>query len=147
MAITLRCLYLYFQLKTVPFHNYQIMASFIKFEIATTLTVMLLLMPPRVSSRISCPEAYRVLAPCRQYLRRGGRVPPPCCSGVREVVSGACSPSDYRSLCSCLTKPLASGFTKFDLGLANLLPQICGVSLGFKIGPSTDCSRLHAIQY
>ena len=58
------------------------------------------------------PSAYSALAPCRRYLNRGGRVPPPCCSGVHELVSDARSAANSQKLCSCVTRPLATGLHK-----------------------------------
>ena len=42
---------------------------------SATVVLMILLMLPRVSSTISCPQAYGAIAPCRQYLQWEGGCP------------------------------------------------------------------------
>ena len=89
---------------------------------------------------ISCGQAASALSPCISYLTTGGTMPPAaCCSGVKKLSSAATTTADRQAACKCL-KNLSTSISGLNLGLASGLPGKCGVSISYKISPSTDCS-------
>ncbi|XP_008798551.2 non-specific lipid-transfer protein 1-like [Phoenix dactylifera] len=106
------------------------------------LLAMVLLASPRGTKAITCPQVYGDLTPCIQYLRSGGAVAPQCCSGVRSLLAAARTVTDRRTACRCI-KTAAAGLSGLDIGRASALPGKCGVSIPYKISPSTDCSKIN----
>ncbi|XP_022157264.1 non-specific lipid-transfer protein 1-like [Momordica charantia] len=91
---------------------------------------------------ISCGSVNGAVAPCISYLRPGGVLSPACCSGVKNLNSQASTTADRQAVCQCL-KSAAGAIQGIDLGRAAGLPGKCGVSVPYKISPSTDCSKVH----
>ena len=93
-----------------------------------------------VEASISCGKLASELSPCLDYLKKGGAVPPGCCSGIKALSSASKTTADRQAACTCL-KNLSKSYTGLNLGLASGLPGKCGVSIPYKISPSTDCSK------
>lgn len=89
---------------------------------------------------LSCGQVASAVGPCIQYLKAGGAVPGACCSGIKALKNAASTPADRKVACSCL-KSAATSISGINLGLAAGLPGKCGVSVPYKISPSTDCSK------
>ncbi len=90
---------------------------------------------------ISCGQLASGLTPCLEYLKKGGTVPPGCCSGVKKLNSAAKTTADRQAACTCL-KNLSKSYSGVNYGLAGGLPGKCGVSIPYKISPSTDCTKV-----
>ncbi|HAP2020857.1 TPA: non-specific lipid-transfer protein [Escherichia coli] len=91
---------------------------------------------------ISCGQVTSGLVPCFGYLAAGGPVPPACCNGVRGLNNAAKTTPDRQTACGCLKGILAAN-TRINLNNANSLPGKCGISIGYKITPNIDCSKIH----
>ncbi|XP_057972156.1 non-specific lipid-transfer protein 1-like [Malania oleifera] len=97
---------------------------------------------PEAEAAVTCSLVSRNVAPCINYLRKGGVVPPPCCAGIRGLNSAARTPADRKAACGCL-KSAAGSIPGINFGLANALPSRCGVRIPYKISPTTDCSKVN----
>ncbi|XP_049374996.1 non-specific lipid-transfer protein 2 isoform X2 [Solanum verrucosum] len=64
-----------------------------------------------------------------------------CCGGVKGLLGAAKTPEDRKTACTCL-KSAANSIKGIDTGKAAGLPGVCGVSIPYKISPSTDCSQV-----
>ncbi|OWM67056.1 hypothetical protein CDL15_Pgr000508 [Punica granatum] len=94
-----------------------------------------------VESAVTCGQVTSSLTPCIPYAR--GVVAAPsaaCCSGVRSLNNAAKTTPDRQTACNCL-KVIARSITGINYGRVGALPGKCGVSIPYKISPSTDCSR------
>ena len=91
---------------------------------------------------LTCGQVANSLAPCIGYLTKGGGVPPACCNGVKGLNNAAKTPADRKAACVCL-KSASSSISGIDLNNAASLPGKCGVSIPYKISPSTDCSKVN----
>lgn len=89
---------------------------------------------------ISCGQVIGSLTPCMNYLTKGGVVPSACCSGVKGLNSAAKTPVDRQTACGCLKSAYSSN-SGINPSNAASLPGKCGVSIPYKISPSTDCSK------
>ena len=90
---------------------------------------------------LSCGQVSNSLSSCIGYLRgSGGTVPSGCCSGIKSLNDAAQTSADRKTACNCL-KSAAGSLSGIDYGLAAGLPGQCGVSIPYKISPSTDCNR------
>ncbi|CAI9268704.1 unnamed protein product [Lactuca saligna] len=93
---------------------------------------------PYAEAAITCAQVVSSLSPCLSYLKNGGAVPSACCNGVKSLNSAARTTPDRQTACRCLKS--ASGGV--NPGNAASLPGKCGVSIPYKISPSTDCSKV-----
>ncbi|OMO94383.1 Plant lipid transfer protein/Par allergen [Corchorus olitorius] len=114
------------------------MASAIKFACVAILC-MALVSAPLAEGGITCPQVTSSMAACIPYLK-GGPLTQGCCNGVRNLNSAAKTTADRQAACSCL-KTAANAISGINFGLAGELPSKCGVSIPYKISPSTDCSK------
>lgn len=89
---------------------------------------------------IGCGQVISYLNPCIPYVT--GRSPGlgGCCGGVKGLYGAARTTADRQSVCNCL-KSLASAYSGPAIAKAAKLPGQCGVSIPYKISPSTDCSK------
>ncbi|PIN21382.1 hypothetical protein CDL12_05927 [Handroanthus impetiginosus] len=94
---------------------------------------------PRSEAAIGCGTVVSYLQPCLPYVTNKGPLGN-CCSGIKGLNAASKTTQDRQSVCNCL-KSLAGSY-KIDLGKAAALPGQCGVSLPYKISPSTDCSKV-----
>ncbi|XP_057972326.1 non-specific lipid-transfer protein 1-like [Malania oleifera] len=96
---------------------------------------------PEADAAVTCGLVTSKLAPCINYLRKGGPVPQPCCNGVRALNSAAKTPGDRKAACGCL-KSASSSINGINYSIAAGLPGACRVNIPYKISPSTDCSKV-----
>ncbi|XP_076914447.1 non-specific lipid-transfer protein-like [Bidens hawaiensis] len=94
---------------------------------------------PYADAAITCGQVASKLAPCLGYLTKGGAVPPACCTGVKGLNSLASTTPDRQAACKCLKSAYSSSI---NAGNAASLPGKCGVSIPYKISPSTDCTKV-----
>ncbi|XP_076887049.1 non-specific lipid-transfer protein-like [Bidens hawaiensis] len=90
---------------------------------------------------LSCGQVSSSLAPCIGYLTKGGVVPPGCCNGVKSLNNAAKTTPDRQAACNCLKSAYGS-INGIKAANAAGLPGKCGVSIPYKISPSTDCSKV-----
>ncbi|KAL8038961.1 hypothetical protein ABFX02_10G004300 [Erythranthe guttata] len=89
---------------------------------------------------IGCGTVVSYLQPCLPYVTDKGPLGG-CCGGVKGLYSSAKTTQDRQSVCNCL-KTLVGSNIGINLGKAAGLPALCGVSIPYKISPSTDCSKV-----
>ena len=89
---------------------------------------------------LTCGDVTNNLMPCFGYLRGAPKLDPSCCAGVKKLNSAAKTTNDRRTACKCLVSASKS-FTGINYGVVAGLPAKCGVSIPYKISPSTDCSK------
>ncbi|KAK8558276.1 hypothetical protein V6N13_038749 [Hibiscus sabdariffa] len=118
------------------------MASSMSLKLACVVVLCLVVGAPLAQAAITCGQVASSVAPCIAYLRgTGGSVPAACCSGIKSLNAAAKTTADRQAACKCL-KSAAGGIPGINFGLASGLPGKCGVSIPYKISPSTDCSRV-----
>ncbi|KAK8619359.1 hypothetical protein V6N13_133321 [Hibiscus sabdariffa] len=118
------------------------MASSMSLKLACVVVLCLVVGAPLAQGAITCGQVASSVAPCIGYLRgSGGRVPAGCCSGIKSLNAAAKTTPDRQEACKCL-KSAAGSISGINYGLAGSLPGQCGVSIPYKISPSTDCSRV-----
>ncbi|KAL2500305.1 Non-specific lipid-transfer protein 3 [Forsythia ovata] len=98
------------------------------------------LVAPLAEAAISCGMVVSDLAPCLSYLRGGNDIPAACCGGIKSLYGAAKTTPDRQAVCNCL-KSLAGSYSSINFNKAAGLPGKCGVSIPYKIAPSTDCSK------
>ncbi|PIN21383.1 hypothetical protein CDL12_05928 [Handroanthus impetiginosus] len=103
--------------------------------------VVVALAPPQAEAAITCNTVTSALSPCINYALNGGTPPASCCQGIKSLYSQASTTADRQAVCSCL-KSVASSATPAIINNAASLPGKCGVSIPYKISPSTDCSTI-----
>ena len=117
------------------------MASSSVVKLVVCLAVLAAVVGAPLAEAITCGQVSSSLAPCINYLKAGGVVPAACCNGVRSLNSAAKTTADRQAACNCLKT--ASGSIKgINLNLAAGLPGKCGVSVPYKISPSTNCKSV-----
>lgn len=94
---------------------------------------------PIAEAGITCGQVSQSVAPCIGYLKNGGKVPPPCCNGVRSLNSAATTTPDRQAACRCLVQASKS-ISGINPNLAAGLPGACGVNIPYKISTSTNCN-------
>ncbi|KAG1365630.1 Non-specific lipid-transfer protein 1 [Cocos nucifera] len=78
------------------------------------------------------------VAECISYARRGGSIPPSCCSGVRSLAAAA-KTTAHRATASRASPP---GFpASSPVFLPASLASVRGVEIPDTFSPSTDCSK------
>ncbi|KAL0413791.1 UNVERIFIED_CONTAM: Non-specific lipid-transfer protein 2 [Sesamum radiatum] len=98
---------------------------------------------PEGEAAIGCGSVASYLNACIPFVTGKGPLGG-CCTGVKGLYGVAKTTPDKQSVCNCL-KVLAGSISGVDLGKAAELPGQCGVSIPYKISPSTDCSKyVHA---
>ncbi|GAV77185.1 Tryp_alpha_amyl domain-containing protein [Cephalotus follicularis] len=105
------------------------------------VVVMCLVVGAPVVNAISCSQVVSALMPCLPYLRNGGRPGLGCCNGVSSLNAVTRSTSDKQTACGCM-KTAYSAIPGINAGNAEVLPVKCGVSIPYKISPSTDCKKV-----
>ncbi|KAL6508094.1 hypothetical protein OROGR_024289 [Orobanche gracilis] len=104
--------------------------------------VVVAFVPLPADAAISCSTVANDLLPCINYVLYGGPPVPPasCCQGIKTLYGQASAPADRQAVCSCL-KSVAGSATPTVVENAAALPAKCGVSIPYKISPSTDCAK------
>ncbi|XP_058075335.1 non-specific lipid-transfer protein 1-like [Magnolia sinica] len=100
-----------------------------------------LITSPHAEAAITCGQVVGALSPCISYLRTGGALPPACCKGIQTLNNSAKTTADRQAACGCI-KSASAGISGLNYGLAAGLPGKCGVSIPYKIAPSTDCTKV-----
>ncbi|KAL4587210.1 hypothetical protein LXL04_000077 [Taraxacum kok-saghyz] len=90
---------------------------------------------------ITCGQVAGNLAPCLGYLQNGGAPSGGCCNGVKGLNNAARTTSDKKTACGCL-KSAYNSFPGIKPNYASALPGACGVSIPYKISPSTNCNNI-----
>ncbi|KAK8556549.1 hypothetical protein V6N13_064571 [Hibiscus sabdariffa] len=116
------------------------MSSSMSLKLACVVVLCLVVGAPSAQG-ITCGQVTSSLAPCIRYLRTGGAVPPACCSGIKALNSAAKTTADRQTACNCI-KSASGSISGINYGLAAGLPGKCGVSIPYKISPSTDCKSV-----
>ena len=104
-----------------------------------SMVVMCIVLGAPVAQAITCGQVSSNLAPCINYVKSGGVVPPGCCSGIRNLNSAAKTTADRQATCNCL-KQLSGSIPGVKPNLAAGLPGKCGVNVPYKISTSTNCA-------
>ena len=110
-------------------------------RLASAMLIVMVVSSPLAEAAISCGQVTNSLANCIGYLQKGGAVPAPCCNGIKSLNSAAKTTADRQGVCNCL-KSLSGKISGINYGFAAGLPSKCGVSIGYKISPSTDCKTV-----
>nr|AGL08243.1 non-specific lipid transfer protein 4 [Cuphea paucipetala] len=100
--------------------------------------------PDTVESAVSYNQVMNYLTPCVNFVLYGGAVvSQQCCTGVQTLYAAAGTTQDRQGVCSCL-KSAINGMpvSNFNINNAASLPSRCGVSVPYKISPSTDCKSV-----
>lgn len=88
---------------------------------------------------VTCGTVTSCLAPCMPLAKGTGGLSPACCAGVKRLNTLAATTADRKTACGCL-KTIGNALKKANWGAIEAVPAKCGVSVGYKISPSTDCS-------
>ncbi|XP_076933316.1 non-specific lipid-transfer protein-like [Bidens hawaiensis] len=115
------------------------MAKIAMMVLCAVVTCMVVVAP--YAEALSCGQVSSSLAPCLGYLTKGGAVPPACCSGVKSLNGAAKTTPDRQAACNCLKSAYGS-INGINGANAASLPGKCGVSIPYKISPSTDCTKV-----
>ncbi|KAI3470180.1 hypothetical protein Pfo_026843 [Paulownia fortunei] len=102
--------------------------------------VLIVAVAPPGEAAIGCGTVVSYLNPCLPYVTGKGPLGS-CCRGVKGLYAAAKTTRDRQSVCNCL-KSLAGSYSGVNLSKAAGLPGQCGVSIPYKISPSTDCSKV-----
>lgn len=110
------------------------------------LMVLAMVVAAPLGHALTCGQVSSSIGPCKNYLKSGGAVPEECCNGIKSLNSAAKTTADRQAACRCL-QSAASSIKGINLSLAAGLPGKCGVSVPYKISPSTDCNRYVIFSY
>ncbi|MFX6572608.1 non-specific lipid-transfer protein [Acinetobacter baumannii] len=110
--------------------------------LAVIMVVVAFTPPQTTEAAIACNTVANLLTPCIDYVLNGGAVPPlNCCNGAKSLYNQAKTTPDRQAICNCL-KSVAGQATPKIINNAAALPGKCGISIPYKISPSTDCSKV-----
>ncbi|XP_073157668.1 non-specific lipid-transfer protein 1-like [Henckelia pumila] len=101
--------------------------------------VVALASAPRGDAVIGCDTVLSDLTPCLPYVTDQGPLGS-CCRGIQALYKAAATTPDRQSVCKCLQTLLKVYPVNLDKAAA--LPTLCGISIPYKISPSTDCSTV-----
>ncbi|MCL7023037.1 hypothetical protein MKW94_022035 [Papaver nudicaule] len=104
------------------------------------LACFVVVAPYAAEGAITCGMVTSKMAPCLGYLT-GAALQPSCCSGVKSLLAAAQTTPDRQAACNCL-KSASGSISGINFGNAASLPGKCGVSIPYKISPSTDCTKV-----
>lgn len=96
---------------------------------------------PMAEAAITCGQVTSSLAPCINYLQKGGAPTPACCSGVKGLLASAQTTADKQAACNCL-KTAAGQVPGLNTKNAENLPGQCHVNIPYKISTSTNCASI-----
>ncbi|CAH8388597.1 unnamed protein product, partial [Eruca vesicaria subsp. sativa] len=110
-------------------------------KLSTLVIVCMLVSAPMASeAAISCGAVTSNLGQCINYLMKGGKIPPGCCSGVRRLNSMARTTIDRQQACRCIQGAARSLGSKLNPGRAASLPRACSVKIPYPISARTNCN-------
>ncbi|XP_073063060.1 non-specific lipid-transfer protein 2-like [Primulina eburnea] len=104
------------------------------------VVLALVSLAPGGEGALGCGNVVSYLNGCIPYVTGQGPLGG-CCGGVKGLYSAAKTPADRRTVCTCL-KSVANAYAPY-IGKAASLPKLCGVSIPYKISPSTDCAKVN----
>ncbi|XP_047333523.1 non-specific lipid-transfer protein 1-like [Impatiens glandulifera] len=107
--------------------------------IVCLIVMCMVVSAPHAQAAITCGSVVSAISSCLDYARGGGVIPPICCTGVKNLYRNAATTPDRQTVCTCLKK-LTGSATSYPY--ASEIPGKCGVSIPYKISPSTDCAKL-----
>ncbi|XP_047333367.1 non-specific lipid-transfer protein 1-like [Impatiens glandulifera] len=115
-----------------------------KIVVAVMTMVMIMMFSTETAAELKCGTVFQTLSPCLGYIRTSGdkKPLPACCNGVRSLNEAAVTTPDRQTACNCL-KQVATGYSPAIVAVAATIPAKCGVSIPYKIDPTTDCSKVH----
>ncbi|KAM7263393.1 hypothetical protein ACFE04_003453 [Oxalis oulophora] len=116
------------------------MSSSMGLKLACVVLMLMVVGAPLAQATITCGTVTSKIAPCFGYLK-GGPLGSGCCPGVKALNAAASSTPDRKAACNCM-KSAAGSISGLNYALAAGLPAKCGVSIPYKISPSTDCSTV-----
>ncbi|XP_075512479.1 non-specific lipid-transfer protein 1-like [Primulina tabacum] len=120
------------------------MAISSRFVLKATCLVLVALAvaTPAAEGQLSCGQVTSALAPCFDYVLRGGlTVPSNCCYGVKSLYKEAATTADRQAVCYCL-KAVTNSASSPVIANAASLPKKCGVILPYTISPTIDCAKV-----
>ncbi|KAL9236149.1 hypothetical protein vseg_010851 [Gypsophila vaccaria] len=117
------------------------MASSIVLKSICAILVCMVMTVSHAEAVITCGTVSSTLGPCLPYLTGQGTLTKACCTAVSGLDNMASTTTDRQTACNCL-KSAASQITNLNFDNAAALPSQCGVSIPYKISPSTDCSTV-----
>lgn len=115
-------------------------SSVVTLKVVCMVVVMCSVLGAPIAEGITCGQVSSSLAPCINYVKSGGAVPPGCCSGIKALNDAAKTTHDRQAACNCL-KTAAANIPGINPNLAAGLPAKCGVNIPYKISTSTNCAR------
>ncbi|KAI6673324.1 hypothetical protein NL676_001230 [Syzygium grande] len=106
------------------------------------MALLCLVVASSVAEAVTCGQVASALSPCINLLEeRQGPVPAGCCNGIRTINNAARTTPDRQTTCRCL-KSAAAGISGINYGVVAATPGRCGVSIPYKISPSTNCNSV-----
>lgn len=97
--------------------------------------------PIKARAEVTCDTVKTYLKPCTSYVEfQTSTVPKDCCEGINNLNGAAQSTPERQSVCKCLIQGV-SKVPGFVVERAGGIPIKCGISLPYKISPSTNCAR------
>lgn len=109
-------------------------------KILCVVVACMVVSAPYAEAAITCGQVVSKMLPCLAYLRTGGAVPAPCCSGLKSLKAATQATPDLKTACGCL-KTAYTQYAGINPSIAVGLPAKCGVNLPFKFSPDIDCSK------
>ncbi|XP_030519854.1 non-specific lipid-transfer protein 1-like [Rhodamnia argentea] len=111
-------------------------------KLACVLLACMVAAAPAARAAVTCGQVTGAMTPCIPYARSGaGPVPATCCNGIRSLNSAARTTPDRQAACKCL-KSVSGSISGLNYGVVAGLPGKCGVSIPYKISPSTNCDSV-----
>lgn len=95
-----------------------------------------------VEAQVDCPAVTQQLNTCSVFISYGSPDPmpdSPCCEAIMGLSNMGDTIENRRSICRCLMGLIAAYSP--DAASIATLPGFCGVSLGFVIEPTVDCTK------
>ncbi|KAF3447963.1 hypothetical protein FNV43_RR08670 [Rhamnella rubrinervis] len=117
------------------------MANSVAMKLACMVVMCMVVCAP-LAEALTCVEVAGTVSQCIGYLRSGGAVPVPCCSGVKSLNAMANNTPNRRVACNCLISA-AKNIPGLKPNLVSGLPGACGVKLPFPISISTNCAKIN----
>ncbi|XP_047332947.1 non-specific lipid-transfer protein 1-like [Impatiens glandulifera] len=106
--------------------------------IVCLIVMCMVVSAPHAQAAVTCGSVVSALSPCLGYARSGGTIPALCCTGVKNLYRNAATTADRQAACYCLKTLIGSNSYPNAPGI----PGKCGVSIPYKIAPSTDCNKV-----
>ncbi|KAG6419012.1 hypothetical protein SASPL_121220 [Salvia splendens] len=104
--------------------------------------VIMALVVWRATAAIRCGDAVSKVLPCQSFMLSGEEAPSAtCCSAVQSLEKLERESSDDRqAICKCF-KGLYRLFP-VNITKAQLIPQLCNVTISIAVTPNIDCDRI-----